>query len=106
MGPPIFWTESYMKKLFLVAALSIGAAGLSGCSEKAQQETSEAGAAVGDDVQGAATAASGAAEEAGAVAADAGKKAQGAVEAAKTEAGKAIEAAGEAADKAGEKMQN
>ena len=88
-----------MKKVFLVAALSIGALGLTGCSEKAQEETAEAGAAIGDDVQGAATAASDAAV-------DAGNKVEGAAKAAKTEAGQAMESAGEAADKAGEKMQN
>lgn len=88
-----------MKKLLLVTALSIGALGLSGCSEKAQQETGEAADAIGDDVQGAATAASTAAAEVG-------NKVEGAAEATKTEAGQAIEAAGEAADKTGEKMQN
>ena len=88
-----------MKKLFLVAALSIGALGLAGCSEKAQEETREAADAVGDDVTGAAAAASTAAAEAG-------NKVEGAAEATKTEAGQAIEAAGEAANKTGEKMQN
>ncbi|HZG32045.1 entericidin EcnAB [Sphingopyxis sp. YF1] len=85
-----------MRKL-IIASMAAAAFSLAACSEKAQQETSEAGAAVADDAAAAGDAvADGAAEAADATAA-AAKDAGNAVEG-------TVNAAGDAAATAGDKI--
>lgn len=85
-----------MRKM-IIASMAAAAFSLGACSEKAQQETSEAGAAVADDAAAAGSA----------VADDATKAADATADAAK-DAGNAIEgtvnAAGDAAAAAGDKI--
>ncbi len=85
-----------MRKI-LIASMAAAAFSLTACSEKAQEETSEAGAAVADDAAAAGDAvAEGAADAADATAAaadDAGNAVEG-----------TVNAAGAAADAAGDKI--
>jgi len=86
-----------MRKL-IIASMAAAAFSLAACSDKAQQETSEAGAAVADDVAATGDAMAEGAADAADATADAAKDAGNAVEG-------AVNAAGDAAATAGDKIE-